>query len=249
MKKIPIKSISDICAEWDNLCDYRQTIIESGKDISLCYVTAPCILNKISELKPKNVLDVGCGTGYITSLIAKQVDVCWGIDISEKSIAVAKKTYSYGNLTFLNTAVADYHPTFQFDVCVSNMVFTSDPDWISSVKSICDLMAPKGHLLIMITHPCFWPSYWGFSSEPWYKYENEIYIEHDFSISLVKSIGKTTYIHRPLSSYIKGILSSGLDIEEIIEPYPVGKIPDNYMYQYPRFLFISCIKRTSSSEG
>lgn len=242
MKNTAPKKLNDIRAEWDNICDSRQQVIESGKDISLCYVTAPCILNKLSKLAPKRVLDVGCGTGYIASLIAKQVGTCWGIDMSEKSIAIAKKAYPVDTLHFLNTSIADYTPSHKFDVCISNMVLTSDPDWIASIKKIYSLLSSGGHLLIMITHPCYWPLYWGFNNEPWYKYEREIFIEHDFSISMVKSIGKTTYIHRPLSSYINGILSSGFLIEEILEPYPEKNVPHNYVYEYPRFLFLSCKK-------
>lgn len=244
MRKIPPKKISDICMEWDNICNSRQMIIESGKDISLTHVTAPCILNKISQIAPKHVLDIGCGTGYITSLIAKQVESCYGVDVSKKSIAVAQSKYYSKNLHFFNIALSDFRPTIQFDACVSNMVFTSDPDWISSLNQIYNLLVPGGHLLIMITHPCFWPEYWGFNHETWYNYEDEIFIEHDFSISLAKSIGKTTYIHRPLSNYIKGILSSGFAIEEIVEPYPSKNTPHNYVYDYPRFLFFNC-KRNS----
>ena len=244
MQRIPPKKLHDICAEWDNICTNRQAVIESGKDISLRCVTAPCILKKISELSPRRVLDIGCGTGYIASLIAKQAGACWGIDISENSIAIAKRTYNLGNLHFLNTAVADYYPTFQFDVCVSNLVFTSEPDWISSVKKINSLLTADGYLLIMITHPCFWPMHWGYNNESWYKYDEEIFIEHDFSLSLVKSIGKTTYIHRPLAAYTKGILSSGFDIIEMIEPYPTESTPPNYAYDYPRFLFLCCQKKT-----
>ena len=51
----------------------------------------------------------------------------------------------------------------------------------------------------MITHPFFWPKYWGYESEEWYKYNEEIFIENEFSISFEKEMGKTTYIHRPLS--------------------------------------------------
>lgn len=51
--------------------------------------------NKLFSLididKSSNVIDVGCGTGYLTSLIKTKTDQVKGIDISPKMIEAAKK--------------------------------------------------------------------------------------------------------------------------------------------------------------
>ena len=95
----------------------------------------------------------------------------------------------------------------------------------------------------MIPHPCFWPKYWDFEKAPWFDYNREIYIEHDFSISLVKSLGKATFIHRPLEMYISAIADADYYIEGLKEPYPYTAVPGEYIYEYPRFLLIKCKKR------
>lgn len=238
VKKIAPKNVHDICTEWDNVCFRRHEAIEHGKDYSLFHVTIPCILNELKQLAPQRVLDVGCGTGYLTFLASNFAEQCVGIDISAKSIQIATSTYSNAKVSFHPSLISKYSPGILFDTCIANMVFSSDPDWKSSINSIHNLLVPNGNLLVMLPHPIFWAQYWDISNEPWFDYREEIYIEHNFSISFAKSLGQATYIHRPLSTYINEICSSGFSLESLIEPYPREPIPDGYRYDYPRFLFM-----------
>jgi len=242
LKKILPKKLKQICQEWDSVNEKRQQTIEQGKDFSLLAVTAPCVLKNISEDSPKTVLDVGCGSGYLTAEIANIVDSCIGIDFSQKSISLAKEKYSHNNLTFTNCEISKYTAEISIDACVANMVFMSDPEWLKSIKQIFDILPNKGLFYIMITHPCFWPQYWRYQDKSWFNYKEEIYIENNFSISFEAEMGKTTYIHRPLEQYLTGLIITGFTIEKIEEPYPTLPIPDGYSYDYPRFLFIKCRK-------
>lgn len=236
------KSSADISREWDVICHARQAVIEQGKDISLTAVTAPCILRNVGNDHPHRLLDVGCGSGYLTSRLSEVVDDCLGIDISGESIKLAQKLYSADNLQFQCSSIAEFNTDAPFDACVSNMVFMSDPDWLGSIRHIFDLLKPDGRLYFTITHPCFWPRYWNYQNESWFDYRQEIFIEGDFGTSLAKSIGTTTHIHRPMSQYFNGIISSGFTIESVEEPYPVKAVPEGYTYEYPRFLFFKCRK-------
>lgn len=237
------KTLDEICNEWDCLCNKRHELIEAGRDISLSAVTAPCILDAISMESPSNVLDVGCGTGYVTNLIAERVCPCVGIDASSKSIEVAKESYSSSKLWFYNSTIASFNSDTMFDMCISNMALSSDPCWVDSLENVFRLLEDRGLFLIMLPHPCFWARHWGIQEEPWFDYNEELYIEHDFSITLAKSLGKTTYIHRPLHHYINNLVNVGFEILGITEPYPYKKTPLNYSYDFPRFLLIKCRKK------
>lgn len=239
-KRVNRKNRQDISAEWDRICFERQSIIEQGKDLSLTTVTCPCILRNLKPLNPKNVLDIGCGTGYLTYQLAGITSKCTGIDFSDRSIQIAKTHYRRDNLTFECCAIEDFTPSEHFDACVANMVFTSTANWLEILEHIHNLMSEDGHFLLTVTHPWFWPRYWGYQNEPWFDYKKELHIEHDFKTSLSTSIGTTTHIHRSLSQYINGIISAGYAIEKIEEPYPTVSTPSEYHYDYPRFLFIQC---------
>lgn len=252
VKPIRPKKLEDISLEWDEVCHDRHDAITKEQDISLVSVTAPCVIRHVAEAAPGRVLDAGCGTGYLSSLIAKQLmdrGVCYGIDASRKSISIAQKNYLSGNLHFLQTTIQEYCPSALFDMCVSNMALTCDPELETTLNKLYSLLVPGGSLLIVIAHPWFWAQYWGYQDEAWFHYGEEIFMEHDFSITLVKSMGKSTYIHRPLSQYMSALLAAGFVIDEVEEPYPVGATPEHYTYRYPRFLFIRGRKPAGDREG
>lgn len=241
-KKSYRKSILDISTEWNTVCKSRQSIIDKGQDISLIAVTIPCILKNISENNPKILLDAGCGSGYLTYKAANLSTKCVGIDISENSICLAKSMYKKNNLSFECCAIEEFIYDIPFDTCIANMVFMDDPNWLISIRHIYDLLDKNGRFYFTITHPCFWPQYWNYQNEPWFNYNQEIFIENEFVTSLSKSIGITTHIHRPLSQYVSGLISTGFIIEKIEEIYPTIDTPEVYNYEYPRFLFFQSKK-------
>lgn len=242
LKRTEPKYLSEIQSEWDVMCGNRQEAIDTGKDFSLLAVTAPCIISELGTNNVNSIIDVGCGTGYLTSLLAQHANKCIGIDASANSIAIAKSRYGNSGAEFVVSSINDFSPNMQIDICVANMVFSCDPDWSNSIRSIYKLLARNGKLLVMIPHPCNWPKYWGFENAPWFKCNEEVYIEHDFSLSLAKALGTATYIHRPLSLYISKICGEKFLLEKMIEPYPVENLPDRYKYDFPRFLFMKFTK-------
>ncbi len=242
MKKIPYKNLTDISQEWDAIVNKRQNAIENGTDVSLLYVTMPCILRHLKKLHPQKVLDVGCGSGFLTHKVSQICTECWGIDQSRVSIDLAQKKYGSSKLHFSISEICKFHFPKDVDVCIANMVFMDDPEWEQSLAHIFDQLPLNGSLLFTITHPCFWPKYWKYDDSSWFNYSEETYIESDFSITAQKHFGNSTHIHRPLSQYINNIISTGFTIMGIEEPLPICKLPDDYEQRYPRFLFFNCKK-------
>ena len=87
----PIPSITNeqVAAEWDRLAHLRCAQIESGKDLSFINVLLPMIMNLAEGLNHSDVLDVGCGAGFVTRAIAKRSNNVVGIDSSKASIEQA----------------------------------------------------------------------------------------------------------------------------------------------------------------
>ncbi len=239
-KRVKPKNCYEIGDEWNVICESRHLLIENGKDLSLTQVTAPFVLSTLKLIHPYRVLDVGCGTGYLTNEIAKMGIECTGIDLSSKSISIAKKRYESDKVQFFTNRTKEFTVKTKYDACVANMVFMDDPEWEKSIYNIRTLTNDPGYLILTITHPWFWPKYWGYESEPWFDYNSEIFIEHDFGTTLSDSIGTTTHIHRPLSHYIKALQRAGYTIEVIDELIPQNEMPDKYEKSYPKFLAFVC---------
>ncbi|WP_066497103.1 class I SAM-dependent methyltransferase [Abyssisolibacter fermentans] len=61
----------------------------NGKHSSKIY---GMVLEKLSTIKYKSILDIGCGTGNMLSMIPKKEDITFcGLDLSSEMIRVAKK--------------------------------------------------------------------------------------------------------------------------------------------------------------
>ena len=121
-------------------------------------------LGKIKQLIARNyvaermrVLEIGCGTGTLTSLMAKRGATVTGIDASPTMLAEAQKKIAVDDLAeqvtlqhMDATLIADRFPPSSFDLIVSTLVFSEfSPNEQHYVLEACArLLAPNGRLLI-----------------------------------------------------------------------------------------------------
>lgn len=87
MKLIQQKFNKDIANEWDNIAILRQKQIESKMDTSFHQILLPSISKQIDLIKnvsQKKLIDLGCGSGYLTNYLSLSVKETVGIDLSKK---------------------------------------------------------------------------------------------------------------------------------------------------------------------
>lgn len=99
----------------------------------------------------ERVLDVGCGHGALSGLIAENVPhgVVLGIDLSEKMISYASETITKPNLIFL-TGNASHLPFYnQFDLVVSSFILHWVLEQENAYASLYKCLVPGGKLLIV----------------------------------------------------------------------------------------------------
>lgn len=61
----------------------------------------PIILQELKNLKDKRVLDLGCGNGYYTKILAEKGAKVIGIDFSPNQIEIAKRINEHKNLNYI----------------------------------------------------------------------------------------------------------------------------------------------------
>ena len=108
------------------------------------------LIEKLSE-KGSYVLDLGCGTGYLATVLATRVGpngkVC-GIDPTSERIELARKNYSsIGNLQLLNKSSENY-PTGPYDAVFSNHVMHWIEDKESTFQKVFDNLKFNGKFAI-----------------------------------------------------------------------------------------------------
>lgn len=96
--------------------------------------------------KSKNVLDVGCGTGFFTYCVAKKGGNALGIDYSPTAINFAKLNYSHQNLNYKNTDVKKIKE--KFDIIVSHGTLEHMDDPLGMLKFFKQHLNPKGQIII-----------------------------------------------------------------------------------------------------
>jgi trans-aconitate methyltransferase len=103
------------------------------------------ILTELSrlELKSPRILDLGCGTGWLTSILS-HFGGAVGVDLS-----VASATRRYPHLTFYEADLTSWHPSIErFDVIVSQEVIEHIEEQKDFINVATDLLNPGGHLIL-----------------------------------------------------------------------------------------------------
>jgi 2-polyprenyl-3-methyl-5-hydroxy-6-metoxy-1,4-benzoquinol methylase len=73
----------------------------------------------LPDIRDKQVLDLGCGTGRLSRWLAKRGATVLGIDFSEKSIAIATRESSGSNPAYRTQSMFDLDDSDSYDVIVS----------------------------------------------------------------------------------------------------------------------------------
>lgn len=98
------------------------------------------------------VLDVGCGDGKITALIAKQIPngIIIGLDISEKMVKQASSFFQAGNLIFLQGNASAIPFKQQFDKLVSFCTLHWVLNQEQALESMKECLKPGGIMLLVL---------------------------------------------------------------------------------------------------
>jgi hypothetical protein len=88
----------------------------------------------------------------------------------------------------------------------------------------------NARFIATLTHPCFWPHYFGYETAHWFDYNSEIFIQAPFRIANEVTDINTVHVHRPLSWYFAALARSGFRDIRLTELFGEGP------FAYPRFL-------------
>lgn len=243
-RQVPKPTLDTLASQWDQIAKIRHEQISSGNDLSHSLVLKPAVLELLGDLNGKRVLDVGCGTGEFTQEVALLAQEVVGIDVSRESVRIAARIADASNVDYRATSVEAYaaeREGTQFDVVLASMTLMTVPDLPAAVAGMASVLNPRGLLVASITHPWFWPSYWGYAAEPWFNYREELPIEATFDISRESTGRKTVHFHRPLDAYVNELWRHGFVLERMLEPWPSAEAMAAYPipWKYPRFLVFS----------
>lgn len=119
-------------------------------DGKYCKLMYEGVMAKIRTLSFKSILDVGCGTGVILSMVLdeyKDIRAC-GIDLSEKMLEKATEILSHRvQLITGDSAYLPWKDNF-FDLVVCNSSFHHYPEPVKSLKEMHRVLRLNGKIII-----------------------------------------------------------------------------------------------------
>jgi SAM-dependent methyltransferase len=242
IKPCVVKTHADLLPEWDRLAEERHRQIASGDDLSFHHVVVPTTWRLLEGADRTRVLDVGSGTGEFTRELARGSGAVIAVEPSKVSMAIARRVcQGLNNVRFMENPLEEAGGSLSergATTAVAVMTLMTAPDLRALAKALAGFLRVDAKFIAMLTHPCFWPRYWGYEQEPWFCYDKETFIEAPFVISKRPTNFRTTHIHRPLTHYLTVFAEEGFALEASTEPIPASDIQNLYprRWEFPRFL-------------
>jgi 2-polyprenyl-3-methyl-5-hydroxy-6-metoxy-1,4-benzoquinol methylase len=216
-----------ITEEWRNAAESWIDFVRQGKDYFRDELNTPGMLRLIGNVQGLEILDIACGEGSNTRILAHKGARAAGIDVAREMIEQAKSQEKKDRLgiRYYVSDAADLSrfPAKRFDLVTCFMALMDIENYDRTISEIARVMKDDGRFIFSITHPCFEYSvtsgeiegtsrYFGIRSErvPW-KMER-----------LLKPF-ETTSFHRTLTDYSTALHNHGLLIRRILEPRPTKK--------------------------
>ncbi len=147
-------------------------------------------------LKAPRILDLGCGNGWLTSILSHFGDAV-GVDLS-----AASATRRYPHLTFYEADLTRWHPSIErFDVITSQEVIEHIEEQKDFINVAADLLNPGGYLILTtpnarITAAC---------SEEWRKAWLRQPVENVITARSLRSLLATRFSVLRLTSITTGV--------------------------------------------
>jgi ubiquinone/menaquinone biosynthesis C-methylase UbiE len=223
---------------WNGNAEAWTKLSRMGYDVYRDVVNTPAFLKMLPDVHGLKGLDIGCGEGNNTRLVANRGAKMTAIDIAEIFVTHAreKEVEEPLGIDYLHASAVDLpFPNDSFDFAMATMSFMDMPDHSKVIEEAFRVLKPGGFLQFSISHPCFFPPHRKIVRNDAGK---EMAIEvGDYFRSTDGEIEEWTFsatpaevkqglkkfqvprFHRTLSSWLNLLCDAGFTPEHFDEPY------------------------------
>ncbi len=256
-KVAPVKPKTEAKTSWGTVADWYEGYLKDSNTYHEQVIT-PNIKRLLEPQKGKPILEIGCGEGYVTRMLAQDGHTIVGSDISPELITRAR---SHSDRVSYHVASAD-KLTFAADSIFAAAIAVLSLQNMERIEVPCleasRVLMPRGRFIGVINHPAFrvpGRSSWGFDEGRSIQYRRlDGYLSAD-SVKIDMHPGarekEFTYTyHRSLQDYTKALRAAGcaiIRIEEWISHRESGEGPrkkaeDIARKEFPLFLAFEAMK-------
>jgi ubiquinone/menaquinone biosynthesis C-methylase UbiE len=245
------KAVKD---EWDQAAEAWVDFVRTGKDYNRDNLNNPAAFKLIGNVKGKTVLDLACGEGYNTRILARKGAKAIGADFSNRLLRYARQAETREKLGvqyyLLDADELGAFPKNSFDLVTCFMALQDIENHEKAISEVARVLKEKGRFIFSIPHPCFEVmTIKGkrIKAEEDYFKETEYPIQWNMERLNLPFI--TTSIHRSLTQYFDALYKNHLLVTRLVEPKPTRKVllrcpPLRDTLAHPQSLIIETVKIT-----
>jgi SAM-dependent methyltransferase len=256
---------------WEKNAPAWTQLARQGWDVYRDAVNTPAFLSLLPDIGGMCGLDIGCGEGHNTRLIAQRGARMCGIDVAPTFIRFAAEAPDPGGIRYA-VASAQHLPfaSGRFDFATAVMSLMDLPEPEMALREIHRVLRVGGFLQFSILHPCFFSPHRRLVRNPEgkvYAIESGRYFDETdgeierWIFSAAPDDAKAglppfqiPVFHRTLAQWLNVVIGAGFTIEAAAEPRAdeeterrVPAVEDTRVAAY--FLHVRCRKHTPPQAG
>ena len=248
---------------WENVATWYDAMIDEQRNDHYANVILPGTLRMLSPAAGQRMLDLACGQGVLSRMLAQLGCEVVGVDAAPSLVAAAKSRsrsertpnrpeFLVGDATGLD-ALKLKPASFDSVICVMAL---ANMDPLEPVfAAVRTLLVPGGKLVFVITHPAFrghGQTSWGWDDRSGVQFRRVDGYLSSGSKQIQMHPGQapdvmTTTFHRPLQTYIRQLAGAGLAVTDLQEwpalrhsqPGPRAEAENRSRREIPLFLAIT----------
>lgn len=214
-------ALEEVRGFWNRVASDWQTQVGDDGDRNRLLNSDPVLWEFVGDVARRDILDAGCGTGYLSRKLSQSGARVVGVDLSENMIRIAKERspevdFRVDSVTELRSLEDE-----AFDVVIANYVLMDVPFLQEAIDSFYRVLRSDGVAVVIFSHPCFPQGRRtdGPGDVVSYSWDQPYFEPHKV---VEAPWGHFTddfiWFHRPLSDYWKAFTASGFRVERFEEP-------------------------------
>jgi len=190
-------------------------------DRNRTHLLDPAMLDAVGDVAGLKVIDVGCGEGRFSRMLAHLGADVTGIDLTPALVAEAKKLHPEGDYIASGAESLPFNDN-EFDMAVSYVVLVDIVDYRTAIAEMARVIVPGGLIVAANVN-----SFISQCETSWFRdsdgrklhFPVDRYFE-ERPLRLQWSGMSVINWHRPLQAYMSAYLDAGLILKQFHEPKP-----------------------------
>lgn len=216
--------------QWRDLADTWIQQTSNGRNVYRVGLLDSWMLDAVGDVRGVKAIDLGCGEGRFSRMLAERGAKVTGVDLCEPFIEFAEE-HKVGDEKYVVGDMEDlsqFH-NGSFDLAVSYVSLVDTPSFERVVSETCRVLRTSGVFVVCNLQPmCTAQNVW-LKDETGRKLHFKLDSYFEESPRDVPMFGTpVTNFHRTLSTYVNSFLSSGFALAALYEPKPSAEQLEGY---------------------